>query len=309
MASCLPTTSSIPPSSSAHDVEERKYKQEPADFEQKQEETKHIVDVSKFTKMVAMSHKLYSCASFKGKADLSKRRKLVHRLRGLYEATNHDQSFEQAVVKAGWKDFRVWLRETNCMRLDSDADQEKLYKALSSHHNAKAIQWTFVEGEELKSAGDELRDLVDLTSELMKTLYDQSEYLGPWNRSKMEEELTHKDSHCIVLRERSNRNALIGYVCFRIEQNVVSVEEDYLEFYVYELMICDKYQRQRYGEYLMSVCECIANAKQCDYIELTVFSANLAALKFYRKQLSYEFDKNELDEYKHDYRILTKILT
>mmetsp|Transcript_16927 Transcript_16927/g.15185 ORF Transcript_16927/g.15185 Transcript_16927/m.15185 type:complete len:285 (+) Transcript_16927:61-915(+) len=263
-------------------------------------------DRGKFEKMVLISKKLYSSDIFKNKADRTKRRKLVFRLRILFDQCKFkNEEFEGAVIKSGWKDFKQWLQETNAMKLESDKDQIKLYEMMN---NRKEINWSFIIGPELNENNKLLKELVDLTSKLMKEYYDESKHLGPWNSDKMGKELSDKDSHCIIIRNNIN-NELIGYVCFRTELNVINLEEDFLEFYVYELMIDSKYQRQRYGEYLMNICEFIAESKECDYIELTVFASNIPAIKFYRKQLDYDFDKNELDDYKSDYRILTKILS
>jgi len=259
----------------------------------------------KFEKMVLMSQKLYSSEIFKNKSDRSKKRKLVVRLQNLFNVCKltNDELFADAVIKSGWKDFKQFLQETNTMKLESDKDQKKLYKMLN---NQKNIDWEFIKGPEINE--NVLKELVDLTSKLMKNHYDKSAYLGPWDSDKMGKEISDKDSECIIIRNNKN-NELIGYICFRIQLTEIEQidEVQYLECYVYELMIDEKYQRKGYGEFLMKICEFIADKKQCDYVELTVFTSNIAAIKFYRKQLKYDFDKNELDEYKNDYRILTKI--
>merc|ERR1719486_1175792 len=119
----------------------------------------------------------------------------------------------------------------------------------------------------------------------------------------MTKEITDGNSFCIVLKNRA-KDELIGYVSFRLQDNVVNIEETYLECYVYELMIQNAYQRKGYGKFLMELCELVASSRECDYIELTVFTANIAGIKFYRKQMQFSFDVNELEQYKHDYRIL-----
>ena len=268
-----------------------------------EKENNDTANVNKFTKMVAMSQKLYTSKLFKNKQDRTRRRKLVTQLRGLYATANDTKhSFEDAVIKSGWKEFKQWLDETNCIELESESDQIKLIQTLNKK---KEINWKFIKGPDLKE--DACKELVGLTCDLMKDFYDNSKNLGPWNDDKMAEEIKDKNSQCLIIRNQAS-NELIGYISFRIEPNVVDLETDYLECYVYELMIAEKYQRKGYGVFLMEVCEFIAESKECDYIELTVFTENIAAIKFYRKQLKYNFDKNELDEYKTDYRILTKIL-
>eukprot|EP00483_Globobulimina_turgida_P011174 UN11195 len=114
------------------------------------------------------------------------------------------------------------------------------------------ISWSFIKGCDLDKKL--LNNLIDLTSSLMKSYYDESKYLGPWNSQKMEEELTHKNSNCIIIRNKLN-DELIGYVSFRMELNVINLAEEYFEFYVYELMINNRYQRKGYGEYFMETCE------------------------------------------------------
>eukprot|EP01084_Bolivina_argentea_P127122 224897_1 len=190
----------------------------------------------KFEKMVTTSHKLYTSNLFKNKEDRSRRRKLITRLRTLYDNTNAKGTFEDAVVECGWMKFKEWLQETNTIELESARDRIKLIQMLNSR---KEINWTFIKGVDLEAKT--LKGLVDLTSTLMKSFYDESKHLGPWSSEKMEQELTHKNSHCIVIRNNSN-NELIGYICFRMEMNVVDVTEQYMECYVYELMIHQQYQ-------------------------------------------------------------------
>eukprot|EP00483_Globobulimina_turgida_P004556 UN04565 len=204
----------------------------------------------KFQNMVTISQKLYSSDLFKNKGDRSKRRKLLIRLRGLYNNYNTtNKRFEQEVVKCGWIDFPQWLQKTNVIKLECESDEIKLVRMMNTR---KEINWSFIKGCDLDR--ESLKHLVDLTSSLMKSYYDQSKYLGPWNSQRMEEELTHKKANCIIIRNNLN-DELIGYVSFRMDVNVINLAEEYYEFYVYELMINNKYQRKGYGEYLMNRCE------------------------------------------------------
>lgn len=189
-------------------------------------------------------------------------------------------------------------------------------------------------------AGNELKRpfihwAITLTMKLMRSFYDKSKTLGPWNIKTKIEEITDKDSFCLVLRnvktsnlnENNNNNNgnqdskfeenndnpdsvtlgdFVGYCSFRIEYEP---NWECNELYIYEIMIDQQYANQGLGTYLMNLCEFIGTHKKCKQLGLTCFSMS-PAIKFYTK-LDYTPDTctetlEGIDV--SDYRLLMKLI-
>ena len=172
--------------------------------------------------------------------------------------------------------------------------------------NQKDICCSIRKGSELKKENT-LQKIIALTKKLVGDYYDKSPNMGPWSDDEMGQEITHKNSDCVLLWNQA-RDEVIGYVCFRVEWEIISQDEKYYEFYIYELMVDTKYQRKGYGQFLMNICEQMARTRKCDYLALTVFASNMPAIKCYSEKLGFQYAPNEIEEYTKDYRIMVKYL-
>ncbi|KAL1738295.1 acyl-CoA N-acyltransferase, partial [Schizophyllum fasciatum] len=114
----------------------------------------------------------------------------------------------------------------------------------------------------------------ELLQENMKDMYENSSW--GWDPEDKYEELFHKDTRFILARRKADDNELIGYAAFRFE-----VEEGEDVVYLYEVQISNSCRRQGLGRILMEQARRIGEQYKMNRIMLTVFNANVPALKLY----------------------------
>lgn len=118
----------------------------------------------------------------------------------------------------------------------------------------------------------------------MQTLYENSGW--GWSDSKKRGEMSLADMRYIVARElASGRPA--GYLEF-----LGVVEDRGTVFYMYELQIEPDFHRKGLGKFLVQTFELFARRSRIDWIHLTVFTDNEAAVAFY-KALKFVRDDEE----------------
>ena len=149
-----------------------------------------------------------------------------------------------------------------------------------------------------------LQDCMGMFEENMGALYRESSW--GLDLTEKREELDHLNARFLLVYKDEE---LVGYCHFRFETN----DDDNptaVVVYVYELQVSSKYQRYGIGQRLMDVVHQVTLKAGLTKIMLTVFNANEAAVRFYKK-LGYVIDgiSPSQDGEESDYEIMSHILT
>lgn len=157
-----------------------------------------------------------------------------------------------------------------------------------------------------------LQDAMNMFEENMEALYRNSSW--GLNLDEKRDELSHKNARFLLVynnhvADDEESSELVGYCHFRFENDD---EDDPTEIvvYVYELQVSSKYQHCGIGQRLMERTHEIARKAGLKKLMLTVFNANNAAQKFYKK-LGYAIDNTSpisTIEHQSDYEIMSIVL-
>lgn len=158
-----------------------------------------------------------------------------------------------------------------------------------------------------------LQDAVTMFKENMGVLYQNSSW-GLDLKDKRDE-LRHKNARFLFVHNNQaddsdgkDSGEMVGYCHFRFE-NDDEDEPTEAVVYVYELQVSSKYQHCGIGRRLMELIHEIAIRAALKKVMLTVFTANDAALSFYKK-LGYVIDdiSPSMGGQKADYEIMSIVL-
>ena len=148
----------------------------------------------------------------------------------------------------------------------------------------------------------EEKDFVfDLTKENMQALYEACDW--GWSDSKKKTELLEDDARYMIGYNKENEPACFVHFRFILE------DDDRLYLYIYEIQVPNKYQKHGLGMHMMRTLEVVGLMFKMQYVALTVFKHNKAAMKFYREKLGYTISDESpsmCDEPSECYEILWK---
>jgi GNAT superfamily N-acetyltransferase len=158
-----------------------------------------------------------------------------------------------------------------------------------------------------------LQDAVNMFEENMGIMYQNSSW-GLDLKDKRDE-LRHQNARFLLVHDNKadsnngkDKNTMVGYCHFRFE-NDDEDEPTEAVVYVYELQVSSKYQHCGIGRRLMELTHEIARRAGLKKVMLTVFTANDAALRFY-KNLGYVIDtiSPSMGGQQCDYEIMSIVL-
>eukprot|EP01113_Clastostelium_recurvatum_P044298 TRINITY_DN7465_c0_g1_i1.p1 TRINITY_DN7465_c0_g1~~TRINITY_DN7465_c0_g1_i1.p1 ORF type:complete len:227 (-),score=51.14 TRINITY_DN7465_c0_g1_i1:667-1347(-) len=129
--------------------------------------------------------------------------------------------------------------------------------------------------------------MLNLTRTNMEAMYRD---VWGWSDEKKMRELTDNDSLFITAIDQVSQEP-VGFLFFRFLLDDDREEEDKEVLYVYELQLESKVQGHGLGRILMITAELIARKQNMKGVELTCFTANDKAIKFYTTQMKYNIDE------------------
>ncbi|KAL8590071.1 hypothetical protein ACOMHN_034302 [Nucella lapillus] len=150
---------------------------------------------------------------------------------------------------------------------------------------------------------DTVNWICNLTSQNMKTLYEQSDW--GWSEREKREELT--DSKAWYLLARTLEGVPVAFSHFRFD-----LEEGDEVLYCYEIQLEKQVRRKGLGKFMMQILELMAHRYDMLKVMLTTFKHNPDAHNFFKSKLKYEEDEisPEASMYEEDYTyiILSKTI-
>jgi len=265
---------------------------------------------------------------------------------GDFNHDNHCEQVDKSIVSKKKSDAKRKVPVRRRMKLDPEAEKQRslierektkanglVQKALIDERGADRefelpaekcfdnnVSMEVLPGSRLRN--EVLEDLLVLTRVNMKSLYDGAgSPTWSWSDSRKRGELRNERMRWILLRSKndehgietleSDEKGIIGFVAFRF-----TAEVGIPHTYVHEVQIAESMRARGYGQLLMRAVQYLSEQVEMQLIILTVFSDNLAAVRFYNK-IGFTIDEaspgpcyNILGdgENKSPYEIMSKVL-
>ncbi|KAF8168034.1 acyl-CoA N-acyltransferase [Crassisporium funariophilum] len=163
---------------------------------------------------------------------------------------------------------------SNAVKLANKATSKRLASMVETDYElaSKMYRVEVLHGDELQATQ---REAVWVIFEAnMRELYQNSSF--GWDPETKRKELFHNLSRFVLVQQDESPNPLVAFSMFRFEQED---EDDVL--YCYDIQVATTAQGAGIGKRLLNALAIIGKAFRMEMILLTVFKANVNALKFY----------------------------